>query len=139
MNKIIITIQEFCRVEDACNAYNAKKRNPRSCCGDRLSQPDEAIWCPTEGHTMWGNQICNDGDLIIEHSTKSGAKRLSHVNLILSKYRNETRITFIKKKGSRKYQFIGVYQLDVDATQNSLKTNAPACYWVRHTHLYDVK
>ena len=75
----------------------------------------------------------------MEHSTKSGAKRLSHVNLILSKYRNETRITFIKKKGSRKYQFIGVYQLDVNATQNSLKTNTPTCHWVRQPHLYDVK
>ena len=136
---IKITIQKFRRVIDACNAYNAKKRNPRSCCGDRLSQPDEAIWCPTEGHAMWGNQICNGGDLIMEHSTKSGAKRLSHVNLILSKYRNETRITFIKKKGSRKYQFIGVYQLDVNATQNSLKTNAPACYWVRRPDLYKVE
>ena len=136
---IKITIQKFRRVIDACNAYNAKKRNPRSCCGDRLSQPDEAIWCPTEGHAMWGNQICNGGDLIMEHSTKSGAKRLSHVNLILSKYLNETRITFIKKKGSRKYQFIGVYQLDINATQNSLKTNTPTCYWVRQPDLYEVE
>ena len=136
---IKITIQKFRRVIDACNAYNAKKRNPRSCCGDRLSQPDEAIWCPTEGHAMWGNQICNGGDLIMEHSTKSGAKRLSHVNLILNKYRNETRITFIKRKGSSKYQFIGVYKLDINATQVSLKTNAPTCYWVRQPDLYEVE
>ena len=139
MNKIIITIQEFCRVEDACNAYNAKKRNPRSCCGDRLSQPDEAIWCPTEGHAMWGNQICNGGDLIMEHSTKSGAKRSSHVDLILNKYRHETRITFIKRKGSSKYQFIGVYKLDINATQASVNTNTPTCYWVRQYDLYEVE
>ena len=92
-----------------------------------------------EGHVMWGNQICNGGDLIKEHSTQSGAKRLSHVRLVLSKYCNETRITFIKRKGSSKYQFIGVYQLDVDATQNSLNTNAPTCYWVRQPNLYDVE
>ena len=139
MHKIIITLQEFSKVIDACNEYNAKKRNPRSCCGDRIGRPNETVWCPTEGHVMWGNQICNGGDLIKEHSIQSGAKRLSHVRLVLSKYCNETRITFIKRKGSSKYQFIGVYQLDVDATQNSLNTNAPTCYWVRQPDLYDVE
>ena len=85
----------------------AKKRNPRSCCGDRVGKVNEAVWCPTEGHTMWGNVICNGGDLIKEHSTKSGAKRLSHVDLILSKYRHETRITFIKRKGDEQ---VSVYR-----------------------------
>ena len=136
---IKITTQQFSRVIDACDAYNANKRNPRSCCGDRVSKVNEAVWCPTEGHEMWGNQVCNGGDLIKEHSTQSGAKRLSHVNLILNKYCNETRITFIKRKGSSKYQFIGVYKLDINATQVSLKTNAPTCYWVRRPDLYKVE
>lgn len=77
--------------------------------------------------------------MIKEHSTQSGAKRLSHVRLVLSKYCNETRITFIKRKGLSKYQFIGVYKLDDDKTNNSLETNAPTCYWVRQPDLYDVE
>ena len=81
---------------------------------------------------MWGNAICNGGDLIEEHSTKSGKERSRHVEQILNKYSDETRITFIKRKGSSKYQFIGVYKLDDDKTNNSLETNAPTCYWVRH-------
>jgi hypothetical protein len=79
------------------------------------------------------------GDLIKEHSTKSGKERLRHVEQILNKYSDETRITFIKRKGSSKYQFIGVYKLDCTTTQNSLKTNAPTCYWVRQPDLYDVE
>ena len=139
MHKIMITRQEFSIVIDACNAYNAKIRNPCSCCGDRIGRPNETVWCPTEGHPMWGNEICNGGDLIEEHSTKSGKERLRHVEQILEKYSDETRITFIKRKGSSKYQFIGVYKLDRTATQNSLKTNAPTCHWVRKPDLYDVE
>lgn len=139
MNKMMIALQEFSRVIDVCDAYNARKRNPRSCCGDRIGKVNEAVWCPTEGHPMWGNEICNGGDLIKEHSTQSGAKRLRHVKFVLSKYCNETRITFIKRKGSSKYQFIGVYKLDCTTTQNSLKTNAPTCHWVRKPDLYDVE
>lgn len=136
---IKITIQKFRRVIDACNAYNAKKRNPRSCCGDVIGHDNITIWCPTEGHAMWGNVICNGGDLIKEHSTKNGAKRSSHVDLILSKYRNETRITFIKRKGSSTYQFIGVYKLDVTKTENSRNLGTPTCYWIRRPDLYKVE
>lgn len=135
----MITRQEFSRVIDVCDAYNARKRNPRSCCGDRVGKVNETVWCPTEGHAMWGNTICNGGGLIEEHSTKSGKERLRHVEQILNKYSDETRITFIKRKGSSKYQFIGVYKLDCTTTQNSLKTNAPTCYWVRQPDLYDVE
>ena len=119
--------------------HTMPRKNPCSCCGDRIGRPNETVWCPTEGHPMWGNEICNGGDLIEEHSTKSGKERLRHVEQILKKYSDETRITFIKRKGSSKYQFIGVYKLDRTATQNSLKTNAPTCHWVRKPDLYDVE
>lgn len=139
MRKYKIKHCSFRTVREVCEEFNARKFNARSCCGNVIGSCNETVWCPTEGHPMWGNEICNGGDLIKEHSAKSGKERLRHVEQILEKYSDETRITFIKRKGSSKYQFIGVYKLDCTTTQNSLKTNAPTCYWVRQPDLYDVE
>ena len=138
---------ELCSVTEICNCFGFKssvQRGGRNIhnSGD-IDDPSEKflIWWPKENYEDskgnisgdWYNkmEITDEGTIIHEYALDDN-KRREHVVKTLNE--KKKRIVFYRKGNmfnDTLYRFAGVFELNVQETENSLKGNAPQCVWER--------
>lgn len=139
---------ELCSVTEICNCFGFKssvQRGGRNIhnSGD-IDGPSEKflIWWPKENYEDsngnisgdWYNKmmITDEGTIIYEYALLDDKKRREHVVKTLNE--EKKRIVFYRKGNmfnDTLYRFAGVFELNVQETENSLKGNAPQCVWER--------
>lgn len=88
---------------------------------------DTLVWWPNATHSIWANEMSDDGETIVEYNKSDANERKRHVDKHLAT--NELRITFYRKRdnfGLNYYRFVGVYKMDKDASKKEHK-----CIWRR--------
>ena len=126
----------FPTIEKGCNAFGltAVKCGWSIKAGARFENapnPDPALkdvtlWFPNAENQHWNNNV--KGSTIIE-TPKDPSKNALQVNNFLN--RPELRITFMKDDAQwNGYKFIGVYELDINATKSR-----NACVWKQITSI----
>lgn len=116
----------FPTIADACRAFGLK---PVRRAGARFanavpSNPNlknVTLWFPQEQNIKWSNS--RNGHRIIE-VPKDPGKNCKQILKYLIK--PEIRITFMKRKGGKGYEYVGVYRLDKPAILHHEK-----CIWKR--------
>lgn len=115
--------------DDICTIFETKvpKRGFLRAGGVLLPNGD-LVWWPNAIHSIWANEMSDDGEKIIEYYNKSDEqKRNQHVENCLAL--NQRRITFYRKKnifGQHYYRFVGVYEMDKEESRRINK-----CVWRR--------
>ena len=114
--------------DDICTIFETKvpKRGFLRAGGALLPNGD-LVWWPNAIHSIWANEMSDDGEKIVEYNKSDEQKRNQHVENCLAL--NQRRITFYRKKnifGQHYYRFVGVYQMDKEESRRINK-----CVWRR--------
>lgn len=124
-------------IDDAAAIFNTKaihKGYLRAGGFDVPGKQKELVWLPSVNSRLWSNILSDDGKVIEEYQKIDSKKRDEHVKAMLMK--NETRITFFKKKdalGFNFYKFVGVFNLDRKKSEIENK-----CIWVLSSDTYNL-
>ena len=99
---------------------------------------DEIIWWPNTDHTLWYNELSEDGMYIYEYPKEKNKSTTpaGHLEQWLSAP-EETRITFLRYKddlGFCFYRFVGVFRLNKEKSKQENK-----CVWERISDTYQLK
>lgn len=92
------------------------------------SNVDFFVWWPNAIHSIWANEMSDDGEKIVEYNKSDEQKRNQHVKNCLA-LKQQYRITFYRKKnifGQHYYRFVGVYEMDKEESSRINK-----CVWRR--------
>ena len=114
--------------DDICTIFETKvpKRGFLRAGGVLLPNGD-FVWWPNAIHSIWANEMSDDGEKIVEYNKSDEQKRNQHVENCLAL--NQRRITFYRKKdifGQHYYRFVGVYEMDKEKSRKENK-----CVWRR--------
>lgn len=98
------------------------------------NKKDEIVWWPASGHSIWHNELIDDGMYIYEYPIAEG-ERAKHLKQWLDRP-GHTRVTFLRGKddlGFCFYRFVGVFQLDREKSMQK-----GHCVWRRIADTYQL-
>lgn len=136
-NDALRTIDDICELTGAIAQHRGYRRAGAAAFPSR---EDMIVWFPNLTSRDWNNVLAEDGDIIYE-SPKDIGRCEEHATNLLAKHAQ--RLTFALEKnaiGMTAYYFKGVYELDEDATRESLGASDGAkVVWRRRSREYELE
>lgn len=119
-NRGVLRVEDYISIntiDDIAKIFGAKPKHKgylREGGADIPNKPDWTVWWPNTKNDSWTNKIDDDGTVITEYKKDNNSQYLND-----RLKQNIKKVTFIKDNnwlGNTSYRFIGVFELDKNAS-----------------------